>query len=192
MAPSTDTIIAEILHREGWPVVTNRPADDGGLTKGGITYNNYCRWLKKVGRPVPAPTEFVLITEDQAREFLLNDIAGPLYQIADVNYELFSLVFDWATTSGPDDPTRALQVALRQMGHKITIDGVYGSDTDAALVACDSQTRDIVRELVAKARVTHYVKVALRDDDVKQFRASNPTTNLENLNGWINRALEFL
>ena len=34
---TTEQVITDILRREGWPKYTNRAADKGGPTKGGIT-----------------------------------------------------------------------------------------------------------------------------------------------------------
>lgn len=188
-----DAIITEILQREGWPTVTNRAADKGGLTKGGVTYTSYSRWLKTQGR-VTNPTDFVNISEDDARTFLIDSIAAQFRAVEKVDARLFALMFDWATTSGPDDPVRALQAALRATSPELAIDGRYGSSTDAALRQWVT-TGDVtaLSRAVAVSRVKFYVRLAMdRDPDVRQFRNENPTTQLENVNGWVNRALEFV
>jgi lysozyme family protein len=191
-----DSIIVDILHREGWPEVTNRPADDGGLTKGGITFSNYAAWARTRGRSPITPIDFPKLTEKQAHEFLTDSIAGPIMPVRQLNEDLFVLMFDWATTSGPDDPTKAIQSVLRTMGaDKVLVDGHYGAETHRALrerMESNSGLTKTVYKLVAKMRVSFYIKVALRDADVAKFRETNATTNLENLNGWVSRALEFL
>lgn len=191
-----DQILDGILEREGWPQVTNRAADAGGLTRGGITFTSYEPWLRSKGQTI-TPTDFVNITEEDAKAFLLDGIASSFMAVRGVNEALFVLMFDWATTSGPDDPVRGLQQILRGTGATIAVDGVYGQKTHLALITYISRgVVDVVDGLtkrLAKDRVAFYVRLATdRDKAVAQFRKDNPTTNLENVNGWVNRALEFV
>lgn len=191
-ATTLDSIIEDILFREGWPKVTNRAADDGGLTKGGITFENYNRWRKSQGRTPMLPTAFPELTRDAAVEFILSSIAGPFYSLQDLDVRLFALMFDWAMTSGPDDPTKALQSSIRALGGDVVVDGTFGIKTRVALEQkYRDGARELIYKLVAKQRVLFYIKVALNDDGVRQFRAANPT-DLDNINGWVTRALEFL
>lgn len=185
-----DVILSGILQREGWPAITNRASDKGGLTKGGVTFTEYNAWLRKVGRPALLPTEFVYITETDAREFMMADIAGPLFQVSLIDIGLFGVLFDWAETSGPAIPCRALQQLLRDDGATLTIDGVYGHETDMALRGvADAEFLPLLRRRLVDARVLFYVKLALADRDVVTFRRDTPTTDLENLLGWVTRAL---
>ncbi len=192
-----DSILTAILKREGWPTVSNRPADKGGLTKGGIVFKYYEPWLRRAKGRTITPTDFIRITEDDAREFLLDNIAGPIMAVSLVDTDLFALMFDWATTSYVDDPTMALQRALRQTSSAgdpdLAVDGRYGPRTDAALRRAKSSgdVAGVVRA-VARDRVRFYVTVALHDPAVRNFRNEHPTTDLENVKGWVNRALEFL
>lgn len=189
---SVETILTGILQREGWPQVTNRPADKGGLTKGGIVFTEYNLWRKQQGERELLPTEFPALSEEDARRFLLSAIAGPLLAVSAVDQSLFELLFDWATTSGPSPATRALQSELRALGYTLTVDGVYGSQTDVAVKAAAGKGQlAAVRHSIAVNRVDWYLTAGLRDPAVVTFRAANPTTDLENVRGWVLRALAF-
>lgn len=189
---SIDDILTGVLKREGWPAVTNRPSDTGGLTKGGVTFTSYNAWRVKHGQPPTTPTDFAsVVTEDEARAFMLDEIAGPFMVILKYDPRLFTLMVDWAETSGPDDPVRALQGVMRTLGIDVTVDGVYGSKTDTG-IRHNLHLTDDIRKLVAAQRIQFYVKLALADPEVRLFRVQNPNTNLENVLGWVNRASEFL
>jgi len=186
-----DTILAERLRLEGWPAVTNRAADKGGLTKGGVTFTEYNRWLKAQGQTPLLPLDFVNITEEQARDFMVHDIGGPLLAVGAIDPGLFTILFDWAMTSGPAVPCRMLQTLLREDGNtSLVIDGVYGRKTDAALRAvADPEFLQVLRRRLVDRRVVWYVQLALRDPAVLAFRQATPTTDLENVHGWVERAL---
>lgn len=199
---SVEQTLTNILHREGWPEVTNKPSDKGGLTKGGVTFTEYNRWLKQKGKDPIFATDFPALTENDARAFMLDDIAGPLVGIEVIDPALFEALFDWAETSGPSIPTRALQAALRALGADVgPVDGNYGAKTSLALRSLaagalgqipEGGTLGNLRRTIAKSRVEFYVRLALRDHAVAEFRKTNPTTDLENVYGWVVRGLEFL
>jgi len=185
-------ILTEILGREGWPQLTNRPSDHGGLTKGGITFNSYVAWLKAKGRRTILPAEFANLTEDQAKEFMLDSIAGPLMNVAMVDTDLFTVMFDWAEMSGPDAPIRALQEELAERHLVLKADGVYGTRTAASLSAYwdGVDTADQLRLIqgVRNRRMRAYLALVLRDAEVVEFRKNHPSSQLENLQGWLTRA----
>jgi lysozyme family protein len=187
--PTLDQILSDVLRREGWPTVSNRPADKGGLTKGGITFTSYNAWRRLKGKDPITPTEFAkVITEEEARRFMADQIAGPLAPVEYINPDIFAMLVDWAETSGPDDPLRGLQTCLRKQGYNVTVDGLYGPATDSALRSSNKPTlyQDLIQE-----RTEFYTLLALRDPQVKAFRIANPDTDLENLHGWILRAQSF-
>ncbi len=188
-----DDLLTAILTREGWPTVTNRAADRGGLTKGGVTFDSYTRWQQQRGQTPILPTEFPNLSEADARAFMLAEIAGPLMSLRDVAGEaLFGLLVDWAETSGPDDPIRALQSALLAADvYAGAIDGEAGPLTYRALSAVTLDLDALMRS-VGKARVEFYLALALKDPAVVAFRKQSPSTQLENVHGLIARALEFL
>lgn len=192
---TVDDILTDVLNREGWPKITNRAADKGGLTRGGVTFRSYNAWRKQSGLATIEPSEFeATLTEEEARRFMLESIAGPLLPVQFISLDLFDLLVDWAETSGPDDPTRALQRAIRDLKYNLTInvDGEFGPKTTAALHLLTTEQLDVVRGVVAKARVEFYIDIVYADRAVMRFRQENPSTQLENMRGWVRRALGYL
>lgn len=185
------SIIDGILEREGWPQLTNRKADKGGWTKGGITAKSWGDYAQ-LGRPA-TPAELNAITESQARAFYFDRHIAPYQSLPD---PLRVLLADWSVTSWHDDPTKALQIQLAKLQlYKGRIDGVFGPLTKTALqsflAAPGSDVRGFYLELV-KARTRQLVNEALDDAKVQTFLTQHPDTDLSNLRGWVNRAQEFL
>jgi lysozyme family protein len=173
----------------------NRPADKGGLTsRYGVTFDEYNRWRKAKGKGPVTPTDFGdAVTKDEAKAFMLDEIAGPLVGLLPIDEALFALLLDWAETSSPEAPTRALQTTLRTFGLEVSIDGVCGSETVKAVATYLATTSDglrILRRRLAINRGEFYVLLALHDSAVRQFRVQHNDTNLENLHGWYLRAME--
>ena len=187
-----DGVISDILRREGWPKVTDHPADKGGLTRGGVTFTSYNRWLASRGRPTLTAAQFIEITESEAREFFAEAFAGPFRFVDDE--PIFAMLADWSVNAGPDDPARALQVALKARGHYTgAIDGVAGPMTRAGWAAlvpdCDGRAR-LLYDLVV-ARVEFHFDRGF-DVDTRRFVKATATTQLVFLRGWTLRALEGL
>lgn len=194
-APTVDAIIDAVIARElhasergqPWSAVRARehPADRGGWTKAGITVKTLGQW-RHLGRQATR-AELEAMSEEEAREIYRARYVRPFEFAAE---PLKSLLVDWGVTSGPDDPSRALQTALRDRGvYTGPIDGICGAWTKAALLR-DQEHRTTYRD-VFRARVVFYVRLALRDPDVVAFMDAHPSTQLRNLAGWVNRALEF-
>jgi lysozyme family protein len=189
------TILDDALRREGWPKITDYPWDDGKLTKGGVTFRSFNAWRQQRGLPAFTVEEFHNLTEADARLFLTDSIIGPIQLVSAINLRLFVVMADWAMTSGPDDPTLALQQQLNQrlrLQPPLKEDGAFGPKTEAALQAANALDQLAITNGVAKQRVRVYVRQTTHDRDVLAFRATTNTTNLENLEGWVNRALDFL
>lgn len=194
-ASIVDTTITAILSREGWPTITNRAADRSGLTKGGITFSQFNTWLRLNGKSATTPVDFdQACTEDAARQMLLEQIARPFLYLADTAPSLFALMFDWATTSGPDDPVRGLQRVLRKAGrYSGSVDGIMGAGTRDAIRSYNTEALEAFVVPMVQDRVRFYIQLATdRDPAVVNFRKMHPTTDLENVEGWVNRALTFL
>jgi lysozyme family protein len=174
-----DDLITEIIDREGRQY-TNRPADKGGPTKFGITQLALSHWR---GRAV-TPADVEALTEGEARQIYLKEyvqrwgfdgISDPLLQ---------ALMVDWSVTSGPDNPTKALQKILH-----IPIDGAIGPRTRAAYAISDKRS---VYVSMVRARVVEMLNEAMDDGDVQSFLRLHPKADLNNVRGWVNRALEFV
>lgn len=187
-------IIDGVLAREGWPQLTNRAADKGGWTKGGITTTSWGQYAH-LGRPA-TPAELNAITESQARGFYFDRHVMPYQDVPDVPDPLRTLLADWSVTSWHDDPTKAVQVQLAKLGlYKGAIDGGFGPLTKAALQTFfgvpSNDARAFYLEIV-KARIRQLVNEALDDGAVQQFLQDHKNTDLSNLRGWVNRGLEFV
>lgn len=187
-----DDILTDVLRREGWPKVTEKPSDKGGLTRGGVTFTSYNAWRQQHGERPLTREEFVEITEPEARAFFADEFCRPFNFIGDEG--IFVLLADWAINAGVDDPAMALQLELKRRDlYRGAVDGIPGPATRAAwlmvrtdLVACT----DIELTLL-KDRIRFHIRRAL-DDEARVFMRLHPRTQLHNLLGWVNRSLEFL
>lgn len=187
-----DQIIGDVLVREGWPKFTDRPSDKGGPTKGGVTLANYNAWRVKSGRPPITLQQLKDLPDADAREFLTDEFTRPFVFITDEAIRVF--LIDWAVTSGPDDPTLALQRALALHGlYAGALDGIGGAKTRAAWasVAGDFTLCAQIEAQLFRARAQFYMDCALAGPDIAAFLKSHPDSQLHNLRGWINRTLEF-
>jgi lysozyme family protein len=161
-ASDNDLIIEQVIDREGRGKVTNRASDPGGLTYEGISQR-------------ANPDLFVngLPTEAQVRQrYLDRYVVGPGFdRVPDLKVR--ALLVDWGVNSGPMIAIAALQ---RVVG--VPADGVLGPATLEA--AAQRPPEELVKKLVAER-----VKMIGR---LVQQRPSQ----IGDLSGWLNRALEFL
>lgn len=189
---TADQILDDLLRREGWPKVTNRESDRGGLTKGGVTFRSYNAWRGQHGERALTPEEFALITEPEARTFFADEFFRPLAFVGDEG--IYVLLADWAVHAGVAAPVRALQQQLATRGlYAGRIDGVPGAGTKAGwaqiardLPACAALECDLI-----KARGQFYLAIAF-DAQAREFLRAHPATQLHNLEGWMHRLFEFI
>ena len=175
---TAEQIITDILKREGWPTVTDRAADRGGLSKGPIRHQTLREWRHP--RPV-SRQDLIDMEEPEARDILRTTYAKPYDWI---HYEpLRVLCIDLAVTSWHDDVAKALQEASGA-----AVDGVLGVKTKTAVLKCSPVTLHLG---VWKYRQKKFLREAF-DAEVLQFLKDNPSTQLHNLRGWLNRNLELL
>lgn len=167
-----------ILSREGWPAYSNRAADRGGPTKGGITIKKLSEW---VGRVV-AIAELQALDEATARDIYRHEYLHP-WSFVD-NDRLFQVLVDYAVTSWHDDPTLAVQQALG-----LDQDGILGPKTREAIRVADAAA---LRLQVIGYRVRHMVDLALEDPALKRLIRGHDDLQLLNLRGWISRATAAL
>lgn len=176
-----EQLLNDIERREEWPTYSNRAADYGGPTKGGITLNTLSRYLRR-----PATIEEL----QELPRYLARSIYRTLFiQQWDwvTDTPLRVLLVDYAVTSGQDDPTLALQRATGQ-----TQDGVLGPKTrEATLAAIESDSVTLYKK-VYKHRQDKFLDLALKEESVRVFIAAHPKTQLRNLRGWLNRLFEFI
>lgn len=167
-----------ILKREGWPLYTNLAFDKGGPTLGGITLQTLSNWRGSQ----QTVEQLKKLSLEEARQIYRQRYLEPWEFITDP--ALFAVLVDYAVTSGHDDPTKALQ---KKTG--VTVDGVLGPKTRAAVLAADPVK---LREYVIGYRVRHMVDLALNDSKLKALIAGRADLQLFNLRGWCNRATSFL
>lgn len=111
------------------------------------------------------------VTEDEAREIYLQKyVKGPGFDR--VPEPLRSQLVDWGVNSGP---LLAIMELQRVLG--VTADGIIGPQTLGAIEAASASLNN---QLVA-SRVRMIGRIVKRDP-----------TQLKWINGWLNRALEFL
>jgi len=173
-----DQQLDEILRREAWPTYSNRSADRGGPTKGGITLATLIAWR---GRS-QSIDDLKALTESDARRIYRKRYLDPWEFVADDN--LFAVLVDYAVTSWHDDPASAVQQALG-----LTVDGVVGPKTRAAMRQADPVS---LRLKVIGYRVRHMTNLALNDPKLKALIDGHDDLQLLNLRGWLNRATSFL
>lgn len=162
MTFSISEIITGVIKREG--PATSDPVDHGGRTSLGISEAaNPAAWADGV------------VTTDEAQAIYLQKyVIGPHFdQITDD--WLKAQLIDFGVTSGP-----ALAIVKLQTILELKPDGVLGPITLAAANAMRGSPIWLSNRLVA-ARVQM----------IGRLVAKNPT-QVKFLNGWLNRALEFL
>jgi lysozyme family protein len=160
---SFDSIIDEILIREGGGKVTNDPTDSGGKTQWGISEkSNPEAW--KDGK----------VTEQEARDIYFKKyVKGPGFdKIIDSNLQ--AQLVDFGVNSGPAIAIKKLQGAMKLFEQ----DGILGPNT-----------LDNVRNWDPK--VLNNLLVVARVKMICQIVKKNPS-QLVYLNGWVERALSFL
>lgn len=139
---------------------TDRPSDNGGPTKYGISQKAF-------------PNEDIkALTEARARELykqhywndLYNDIPSQL--LAD---ELFDVVVNRGVVPG----VKLLQETLIALGSRLKVDGVFGA---ATLTEVCRYKPDQILNRFYQRQCIGYVRIVKKDP-----------TQLDNLEGWINR-----
>ena len=142
--------------------VVNDPQDKGGLTAFGISQS-------------ANPEAFAsgLPTEDQARAiYQAKYVVGPHFDLITDN-QLRTQLIDFGVNSGPSVAIQKLQALLG-----LPQDGVLGPQTLAAVATHHAE--DLNNGLVV-ARVKMIGKIV-----------TNNSSQLKFLNGWLDRALQFL
>jgi lysozyme family protein len=173
---SIDDILDDILRREGGRF-TDNPNDEGGPTKWGITQNTLSQWI---GRQATVD-EVKAVTPELARR-----IYTKLY-ILDPGFG--DIADDWTRAFCIDmgvlhGPARAVRMIQRAVG--VSVDGVFGPVTRAALAAVDPATR---KQALLRERMRVCVRTALAEVPASLVR----TTDLQFLEGWLDKRVgEFI
>jgi len=170
-------MIDDIMEREGWPLYTNRAADRGGPTKGGITLKTLAEWR---GHKV-TPAELMQLSEAEAKTIYHQRYLRPWEFIP--HDGLFQACVDYAVTSWHDDPTYALQgiVGVEQ-------DGRLGPLTRRAVLLYPDP--EFLRRRVLAHRIKKMVDLALNDSKLQALIRWHDDLQIRNLRGWINRVTD--
>lgn len=163
MADTTNTIIDGVMHREDRTGTGVVTVDTGGRTQFGISE-----------RANPEAWADGKVTEEEAREIYERKyVKAPKFDLIP-DEALRAQLVDFGVNSGP-------MVAIMKLQQIIgaDVDGRIGPDTLGRLAASDISR---VRVLLVGERIRLIGRVVVRD----------PKQQLGNLNGWLNRALEFL
>ena len=167
-------IIDGILDREG-DEYTNRPNDRGGPTKWGITIATLSEWL---GRPatiaevqnLARTTAWAIYHANYITRPRFNDILNPLVR---------ELAIDTGVNHGQRQAAKWLQkVAINSFGAAIVADGVIGPKTLAVVNAAPGRR---LFYLYLRKRIAGYADIV-----------QNDPRQLENLEGWNDRAASFI
>lgn len=162
-------LIDEILIAEGWPKFTNRPNDRGGPTKGGITLATLRGWR---GQPVTEADVQALSEPEVRRIYQDRYIDEPRFAEID-DSDLRCNVVDAGVLHGPGWAARRLQEIVG-----VAVDGAVGPVTLRAVNEADDTGLNLKFSV---RRVRKVVGIALHD-----------RSQLENLNGWVSRALKHI
>ena len=155
-------IIDDVLRREG-DKETNDPLDRGGRTKHGISEkSNPEAWA-----------DGDVDEEESRRIYERKYVTGPGFDKI-VDHQLRAQLVDFGVHSGPMLAIMKLQEALQT----VTVDGILGPKTLAAIADWHS---DALNTALVKARVRMSCRIVKRDP-----------SQLKWLDGWVNRAFEFL
>jgi lysozyme family protein len=159
-----DKLIDDIISKEGGAKATNDPADHGGRTQFGISEKSF-----------PEAWADGKVTEQEAREiYLTKFVIGPGFsKIPPSHSKVQSILVDWGVNSGPAIAIQNLQRLL-----VVTVDGVFGPGTLAALVAADPS---ILSAKLVRERVKMIARVVQKNPSQLKF-----------LGGWLDRALSFI
>lgn len=173
-----DSLITEILKREGWPKYSNDPADHGGPTKGGITLKDIedCRHKKCTAEDVQN------LEESEARSIYLYKyvLKHKFDQIYDSWVQEF--VVDTGVLQGQQEAAKMLQSVLN-----VPQDGILGPVTFASL-SIAMRKPIVLKDSLIRARMH-----LLLDDMVAEIPVEiRQSTNLKWRHGWWNRVADFL
>jgi lysozyme family protein len=169
MTATVDTILSDVLDREGWPQYTEHPHDKGGPTKGGITLRTLESWRH---RRLPRQ-DLARLKREEALQILrrLYIDANGIFRL--IESPLLAQVVDSAVLSGPSLAVKEVQRLV-----DVSDDGICGPITMAAIDAVD--VKELGRRL-AVARALRLARFAVKHENQTTF-----------LVGWLTRALSFV
>lgn len=152
---------------------TDRPDDDGGPTKFGITLATLRQWDLMRGVANTQPSDVEVLTRDEAEQIYQEFFWKALALDRVTAQAPATAIFDLAVNLGERN---AVIVAQRALG--VRVDGVLGSITISKIEVLDS--KHFIPLLIEQAAGYYAERVQLKP------------SNLSNLKGWIARAVRLL
>jgi lysozyme family protein len=159
--------IPTILAHEGGAV--DHPADPGGLTNRGITWDTW----KRIKGPDATRAGLLALTEAEAVEIYHREYWLPIYELLD-SQNVATKVFDVAVNAGHRQAHRLLQESVSALGYRVAKDGLLGPNTLAAANSCDPA--ELVAE-ICEAQAAFYRGIVNINPGMIAF-----------LGGWLERA----
>lgn len=157
---SFNTAILTVLKHEGGYVCD--PADPGGATNFGISQRAYPH------------LEVKSLTSVQAKAIYERDYWHPRWN--DIpDQDLATFLLDMAVNMGQVPAIKLLQEAINRAGGRCTVDGVYGNQTFASLVAVGC---DLILAEMKLGACRRYMAIV-----------DKTPTSLKFLRGWLKRVL---
>ena len=182
---SIEAIADEIVAREGGYV--NDPDDPGGATKYGVTIGTMRRLeLDLTGDGHVSTRDVRRLTREQARDIFVQDYYHRP-KISKLPVVLQASVFDMYVNAG-GNAVKILQRLLRQMGHRIAIDGAIGPQTIAATELAYVAAPQHLADAYGIARRNYYYALADRRPSSRKYARRRDGGK----GGWIKRAEEFI
>lgn len=182
---SVREIAKEIVAREGGYV--NDPDDPGGATNFGVTIHT----MRRLGLDLDldgsvTSADVRRLTRAHAEDIFLEHYYNrPL--IAQLPTALQPSVFDMYVNAG-GNAVKILQRLLVEMGHEVSVDGVLGPQSLAAVRAAYQAAPDYLVDAYGIARRNYYFRLADRRVASRKYAR----TRAGGKGGWIKRAEEFI
>ncbi len=178
-------IAESILAREGGYV--NDPDDPGGATKFGVTIGTLRRLgIDLTGDRKVGIADLRAMTPERARDIYIRDYfyRPRLDKLPDV---LQASVFDMYVNAG-GNAVKILQRLLRDMGHRVVVDGLIGPQTLRAAELVFDEAPDHIADAYGIARRNYYYSLADRRRASRKYARRRDGGK----GGWIKRAEEFI
>lgn len=159
-----------ILKWEGGFV--NDPDDLGGATNKGITFATYCQYRKKKRLPEPTVEDLKNLSDAEWTE-ILKTMYWDRWQADRINNQFVAnILVDWVWASGVHGIKRTQKLLV------VTVDGIVGEKTLAALNAQDPET---IFDKIKADRIDFINEICKARPANEKFRK-----------GWLNRINDFV
>lgn len=178
-------IATEIVMREGGFV--NDPDDPGGATNFGVTIHT----MRRLGLDLDGDGAVGVSDVRRLNRLQAIEIYEKHYfekpRISELPPVLHATVFDMYVNAG-SNAVKILQRLLRDMGHRLAVDGVLGPKSIAAANSAFRKAPVHLADAYGIARRNYYFRLADRRVASRKYAR----TRAGGKGGWIKRAEEFI